>query len=155
MKTFYKTLLPVIAACIMLVSCSKKSDTNKPAGDISALAASSWTVSAFGGVAGNPLTFSVNKSTAVGTVTAVGSQPFGFAVGDQLFTNITANTDGTYSAKGKYTYGTNSSSSSTRSCTLSLQNNNTQLTAFYPAINSSFPAITYVYQQSATIIELP
>jgi len=153
MKTLYKTLLPVIAVCIILVSCSKKSDT-KPAGDISALG-TSWTVSAFGGVSGNPLSFSISKSTAIGTVTSVGTQPFGFAVGDQIFTNITANSNGTYSAKGKYTFGTNSSSSGTRNCTMSLQNNNTQLTVFYPALNSSVPDITYVYQQSTNIIVLP
>jgi len=153
MTICYKTFLPVIAVCIMLVSCSKKSDT-KPAGDISAVAAS-WTISAFGGVSGNPLSFSIDKASATGTVTAVGSQPFGFAVGDKIFTGITANGDGTYSAQGKYTYGTGNTSSVYRKCTMSLQNSNTQLTVFYPAINSSFPDITYVYQQSTNVIVLP
>lgn len=153
MKPIYKTLFPIVIVCLVLASCSKKSNP-KPAGNISALA-TSWTVTAWGGVAGNPLSFTINKSTAVGKVTAVGTQPFGFAIGDQIFTNITANGDGTYSAKGKYTYGTNSSSSGTRNCTMSLQNNNTQLTVFYPALNSSFPDVTYIYQQSSTVIVLP
>jgi len=128
MKPIYKTLLPLVVVCLVLVSCSKKSNP-KPAGDISVLA-TSWTVTTWGGVANNPLSFTINKSTAIGTVTSVGTQPFGFAVGDQLYTNITANSNGTFSAKGKYTYGANNASSSTRNCTLSLQNNNTQLTAF-------------------------
>jgi hypothetical protein len=107
-----------------------------------------WTTPDWGGVADNPLTFNIDATSATGVITAVGSSSFGFAVGDKLFTNITANANGTYSCMGKYTYGTNNSSSSTRSATLSLQNNNTQLTADYPALNSDFPEIIYVYQKS-------
>lgn len=153
MKTVHKTLMVLLIAGVAFTSCTKKSNP-KPAtkGNITALVAN-WSVSTWGGVGSNPIDFTIDD-TGIGTITALGSQPFGFSIGDQLFTNITANTDGTFSAKGKYTFGAGNTSSGIRNCTLSLQNSNTQLTAFYPAISSSFPDLTYVFQKG-TIVILP
>lgn len=133
----------LILFIIAFLSC-KKSISPTPAVSTDPLNGT-WTISAWGGVNGNVLKFIANTDLKAGVVTQVGSQSFGFAVGDQLFSNIV--TSGTYTYTGKYTYGTNNTTSGTRACVLSLQNSNTQLTADYPALNSSFPEIIYVYQK--------
>lgn len=140
LKPLFFTLL-----IITFLSC-KKSTTTNPVTNTGPLNGT-WAVSAWGGVNGNPLAFVANTTPKTGVVTQVGSQPFGFAVGDQLFSNITVSGTGTYTCTGKYTYGANNSTSGTRAANLSLQNNGTQLTADYPAISSSFPEIIYIYQK--------
>jgi len=145
MKTMFKSLLIIIAACITLSACSKKSNVTPSGGDLGPLY-STWSTPAFGGVNNNALTFAVSSGTTTATITQVGSSPFGFAVGDQIFTNLKASGTG-YTGMGKYTYGSNSQNSGMRAVNITLQNNNTQLTADYPALNSSFPEIIYVYQR--------
>ena len=149
MKNLYKTLL-IVALSSVLASCSKKSDTKPATSNLSTVAAE-WTTSAWGGVDGNPLNFTIDANTAIGTITYIGQEPFNFSVGDQLYTKITANSDGTFSATGKFTYGQNNATSSTRGCTLSVQNSGTQLTAYYPAI-TGFPELTYIYQKGSTVV---
>ena len=150
MKNFYKAIL-IFAFSGMVASCSKKNDAKPATTNNLSTVATSWTTSAWGGVDGNPLNFTIDANTAVGTITYIGQEPFNFSVGDQLYTKITANSDGTFSATGKYTYGQNNANSSTRGCTLSLQNSGNQLTAYYPAI-TGFPALTYIYQKGSTVV---
>jgi hypothetical protein len=147
MKKHYKTLFMILALSCMLVACSKKKDDPKPTSDLTAIA-TNWTTSAWGGVDNNALNFTIDGTTGIGTITNLGQEKFNFAIGDHLYFNIKANADGTYSAQGKFTYGINNASSSTRGCTLSLQNNGKQLTAYYPAI-TGFPQLTYIYQQGS------
>jgi len=104
-------------------------------------------ISAWGGVNNNYLSFSVDPTAATGTVTKVGSQPFNFAIGDKLLTNIIYNAPGRFNATGKFTYGANNSSTKTRAAIITLQNNNTQMTIDYVAIDADFPEIFYVFQQ--------
>jgi hypothetical protein len=146
MKSYLKSpLCLIIGATLLLFSCSKKSDNNNtPAADP---IVATWTTSAFGGVSSNPLSFKVNSGATTGTVSSVGSSPFGFAVGDQIFTDLKASGAG-YTGMGKYTYGASSENSGTRAVNITLQNNGSQLTADYPAINASFPEIVYVYQKA-------
>jgi hypothetical protein len=146
MKTIYKTSILMVLVIMTLAACSKK-DTPKPATDIS-LVAGSWVTNQWGGVAGDDLTFSVDKASATGTVTAITGGGYGFTVGTVIFSNIKPNTDGTYSCSGSYN-PTGGGGLLTRNATMSLQNNNTQLTVYYPALNASYPAITYVYQKSS------
>ena len=137
----------MVAVIAMAFSCSKHSKTEvTPAGIPDALA-TTWHTSTWGGVNGNYLVFKIDAATASGTVNIVSVQSFGFAIGDKILTGIKANSDGSFSATGKYTYGTNSESSGTRPCTITLQNNGTQLTIDYPAINAQFPEVVYVYQK--------
>ena len=145
-----KTSMLIGLAAIMLCSCSKK-NTPAPSTDISVLA-TSWSTNEWGGVSGDVLTFAVDKSTAKGTVTGISGGGYGFAVGTVIFSNIKGNGDGTFSCSGTYN-PSGTDGLSTRAATMSLQNNNTQLTVYYPAINSSYPAITYIYQQSAGITQ--
>lgn len=149
MKTIYKTSILMLLAIVTLSSCSKKS-TPAPSTDISVLA-TTWSTDYWGNVQGDVLTFSVDKSTAVATVTSVSGNGYGFAAGNVIYSNIKANGDGTFSCSGSYS--PTGSGFSTRSATMSLQNSNTQLTVYYPAINSSYPAITYIYQQSKGITQ--
>jgi hypothetical protein len=151
MKTIYKTSILMLLTVITLASCAKKNNVT-PAPDISLLAGN-WSVNQWGGVDGDVLTFTIDKTTAVGTVDAISGDGFGFAAGTVIYSDIKANADGTYSCSGSY-FPTGSGTLATRSATMSLQNNNTQLTVFYPAINSSYPAITYIYQQAGTTIVL-
>jgi len=145
MKTKSFFLSFVLIAMSVFISC-KKSDKQSTNIDTLVALNATWVNSAYGGVNSNPIKISINSSTGVGTVTSVGSQNFGIAVGDQFFTNITAGSSGTYNAIGEYTYGS-SFQKGTRPVVLSLQNNNTQLTADYPAINASFPEIIYIFQK--------
>jgi hypothetical protein len=146
MKTIYKTSILMMLAIVMLCSCSKKSNVTPTTG-ISPLAGN-WATTQWGGVSNNTLIFTIDKTSAQGTVDAISGNGFGFASGDIIFSNIKPNSDGTYSCSASYS-ATGSGALSTRSATMSLQNSNTQLTVFYPALNSSFPAITYVFQQSS------
>ena len=149
MKTtsFFKTIFLALLL-VSVFSCTKDNST-KVTNNLTVISGS-WTVSAWGGINGNPLTFSIDATAATGTVTQVGSQPFGFAIGDQLLTNIVYSSSGSYNATGKYTYGPNNATSGTRAAIITLQNSNTQLTIDYPALNSSFPEITYVYQKGTS-----
>jgi hypothetical protein len=149
MKTIYKTPFLILIATAMLLSCSKKSNVT-PSNNINLLA-SAWVTNQWGGVTNNFLIFSVDKSTATGTVTALSGDGFGFTSGDVIYSKIKANSDGTYSCSAAYS-ATGSGVLSFRSATMSLQNSNTQLTVYYPALNSSFPAITYIYQKSSSTL---
>ena len=104
MKTKSLFLKTFILAFVVagLLSCSK-SATVKPTPSLASLSGL-WSVDSWGGVTNNPLTFNIDMSTAIGTVTLIGSQPLGWVVGDKLLTGITANSDGSFSATGKYTY---------------------------------------------------
>ena len=151
MKNLYKTLLMLLLTLgVMLSACSKKSDP-KPSGDLSAVSGD-WTITAWGGEDGNPLNFTIDAKTGIGTITYLSVDKFNYKVGDQLYFNIKTNGDGTYSAKGKFTYGTDNANTSIRDCTLSLQNDGKQLTAEYPAI-TGFPKIIYIYQKGSTVEE--
>jgi len=137
-------MLAVVALC----SCTKKSNV-KPSAGITLLAGN-WATNEWG-VINNTLIFTIDKTTAKGTVDAISNNGFGFTVGATIFSEIKANGDGTYSCQASYSPD-GSTNLSTRSATMSLQNNNTQLTVYYPAINASYPAITYVFQQSNTTV---
>ena len=145
MKTIYKTPILMLLAVITLCSCSKKS-TPAPSTDISVLA-TNWSTNQWGGVVGDMLIFTIDKMTSTGTVDAISGSGYGFTTGTVIYSNIKANGDGTFSCSGSYN-PSGTAGFSTRSATMSLQNNNTQLTVYYPAINTSYPAITYVYQQT-------
>lgn len=144
-KTLFKSILATILI-LAFISC-KKSNTTTQAGTLSG----TWTTNVWGGVSGNVCTWTVSANATTGTITQLGSQTFNFSVGDQLYSGITSSGTGTYNATGKYTYGVNNSQSSTRPCTLTLSNNNTTLTAYYPSItsgaNAGFGPITYVFQK--------
>jgi hypothetical protein len=149
MKTIYKISIFLLLASATFCSCSKK-DTPKPTptptADISVLA-TNWVTNQWGGVAGNYLIFTIDKITFKGTVDDITGDGYGFTVSTVIYSDIKPNGDGTYSCSGSYNpLGTDGLSS--RAATMSLQNNNTQLTVYYPAINSSYPAITYIYQQT-------
>ncbi len=146
MKTIYQTSILMMLVIVTLASCAKKKLV-APTPDISLLAGN-WATTQWG-VYNNTLIFTIDKTTAKGTVDAISNNGFGFVVGDTIFSEIKANSDGTYSCFGWYS-PTGSGPLSTRSATMSLQNNNTQLTVYYPALNAAFPAITYVFQQSST-----
>jgi hypothetical protein len=147
MPHLYLSLVMFVIAGATLTSCSKQNEA-QPQNKLNAISAN-WTTTAWGGEQNDPLNFTIDPSTAIGTVTSIGGETFNFKPGDHLYFNIKANTDGTYSAQGKYTYGPNNASTSTRDCTLSLQNGGSQLTAFYPAI-PGFPNLTYIYQKGTT-----
>ena|ERR1700743_223284 len=146
MKAIYKTSILMALAIFTLASCSKK-ETSKPSTDISLLAGS-WVTNYWGGVQGDDLTFSVDKTTFKGTVTAISGAGYGFTTGTVIFSNIKPNGDGTYSCSGSYN-PSGTDGLQTRAATMSLQNNNTQLTVYYPALNADYPAITYIYQQGS------
>ncbi len=151
MKHLNKRLLFCILIAVTVFSSCSKSGNAKPQNTTNLSALNGiWSVPAWGGVANNTLAFVIQADSTTGVVSQIGSNPFGFAVGDKIFTNIAVSGTGTYSCTGKYTYGTNSTNSSTRSAVMTLQNNNTQLTVDYPAINSSFPEIIYIYQKTTT-----
>jgi len=152
MKIIYKSLLLLfIATSVTFSSCKKSGTTPKTNnGNLDALSGP-WEITAWGGVQGNILNFTVDATAATGTITQVGTQPFGYAVGDKLFTSIIYNSPGRYNATGKFTYGTNNASSKTRAVILTLQNNNTQVTIDYPAIDADFPEIIYIFQKGSAI----
>lgn len=143
-KTFFKSFLAAILL-MAFISC-KKSDTTKQASSLNG----TWSTTNWGGVSANVCTWMVSSNATTGVITQLGSQPFNFSVGDQLYSNITASGTGTYNATGKYTYGVNNAQSATRPCTLTL-NNSTTLTADYPPItsgvNAGFGEIIYVFQK--------
>jgi hypothetical protein len=147
---FKATFLIMIA--VALLSVCGKSDAPAPAttptNNIS-LVAGDWAVTAWGNVSGDELIFSVSASTASGTVTDLTGDGFGFATGDIIYSDIKANGDGTYNCSASYS-ANGSGTLSKRAATMSLQHNNTQLTVYYPEINPSFPAITYIFQQTST-----
>jgi hypothetical protein len=145
MKTIYKTSTLMLLALVILSSCSKK-NTPAPSTDISVLA-TNWVTDQWGGVNDNVLLFTIDKTTAKGTVDAISGNGFGFTGGTVIYSNIKPNGDGTFSCSGSYN-PSDSDGLLTRNATMSLQNNNTQLTVYYPALNSSYPAITYIYQQT-------
>ncbi len=145
MKTIYKTSTLMLLALTMFSACSKK-NTPAPAPGISVLA-TNWVTDQWGGVNDNVLLFTIDKTTAKGTVDAISGNSFGFSAGTVIFSNIKPNGDGTFSCSGTYN-PIGSGGLLTRPATMSLQNGNTQLTVYYPALNSSYPAITYVYQQT-------
>jgi hypothetical protein len=149
MKIIYKTSIVILLALVTLSACSKKNNVTPTAPvDISVLA-TNWITDQWGGVPGNYLIFTIDKTTAKGTVATILGNVGAFTPGTVIFSNIKPNSDGTYSCSGSYNL-TGSDGLSTRSATMSLQNNNTQLTVFYPAINASYPAITYVFQQTSS-----
>jgi hypothetical protein len=148
MKTIYKTSILVLLVLVTLSSCSKKATPTPAASAGISLLAGNWETTQWGGISGDILIFTVDKTTAQGTVDGISGQTFGFSTGTIIFSDIKANTDGTFSCSGAYTQLV-TGAMATRSATMSLQNNNTQLTVNYPAINSSYPAITYVYQQTS------
>jgi len=149
MKIVYKTSILMLLAIVTLSSCSKKNNV-APAPDISLLAGN-WATGQWGGVINNTLIFTIDKTTAKGIVDANRYDGPGFTPGSVMFSNIKANSDGTYSCTGSYP-GSGTDGVLTRSATMSLQNNNTQLTVYYPAVNSSYTAVTYVFQQSSTTL---
>jgi hypothetical protein len=143
MKTIYKTpILMMLAIAVLISSCGKKDSPTPLSTDIS-LVAGTWTTNYWGNVQGNVLTFSVDKNTTNATVTSISGNGYGFAAGDLIYSTIKPNADGTFSCGASYS--PTGSGLSTRNATMSLQNSNTQLTVYYPAINSSFPAITYIF----------
>jgi hypothetical protein len=150
MKTIFKPSILVLLAVVMLASCSKKDSVKPTTSTGISLVAGNWATTEWG-VTNNTLIFTIDKTTAKGTVDAISNNGFGFVVGDTIFSEIRANSDGTYSCSASYS-ATGSGPLSVRNATMSLQNNNTQLTVYYPALNSSFPAITYVFQQSNTTV---
>ena len=130
----------------------KKSETTKPKNPANinlSVLEGSWYNSDWGGVSGNYTAFVINDTTATGTVSYAGPESYNFNVGDKMFTNIVYKSAGTYTAQGKYTFGTDNSSTAMRDVNITLQNNNTQLTADYPALNANFPEIIYVFQQGS------
>ena len=149
MKTIYKTSILMMLAVLMLCSCTKKSNVTPSATGISLLAGN-WATNEWG-VTNNTLIFTIDKTTAKGTVDAISNNGFGFTVGATIFSEIRANGDGTFSCQASYSPD-GSTNLATRSATMSLQNSNTQLTVYYPALNASYPAITYVFQQSNTTV---
>ena len=153
MKHLKLTLLLCIAVTgFSLTSCSKSSAT-KPATTASlSLIQGSWYTSGWGGVNGNYFGFNLATGTTTALVNYIGNQPFNFAIGDQMFTNLALQSDGSYTGMGKYTYGTNNASTSTRAVVITLQNNNTQMTADYPAINASFPEIIYIFVKGSVTV---
>ncbi len=137
--------LIAIGSILMITSCKK---SNSGSGNTDALAKlnATWVNTAYGGVNNNTIKVSINSTTSTGTVTEIGAQNFGIVVGDLFFTGITAGTGGAFNGTGLYTYSPGNQKA-TRAVVLTLQNNNTQLTADYPALNASFPEIIYVYQK--------
>ncbi|MDQ2719981.1 MAG: hypothetical protein M3Z26_09535 [Bacteroidota bacterium] len=148
MKTqiLFKAILPAILL-VTFISCKKSDTKTQNPGTLNG----TWTTTNWGGVSGNVCTWTVSSNATTGLITQLGSQPFNFSTGDQLYFNIAASSAGSYTAMGKYTYGVNNAQSSTRPCTLSLSNNNSTLTADYPPItsgvNAGFGEIVYVYQK--------
>jgi len=149
MKTTTKILsFLFLISCIGFTACKKDSTTAISANSLSPLSGS-WTISAWGGVENNLFNFSIDATTGIGTITEVGAQSFGFTAGDKFLTSIIYNSPDRFNASGEYTYGTNNETSGTRAAILTLQNNNTQLTIDYPAINSDFQEIIYVFQKGS------
>ncbi len=129
-----------------IFSCKKNNTGNKATNNLGALNGT-WVNTSFGGINGNVIKFVVNPDDTTGVITQLGSSAFGFTTGETLFSGITPTGSGTYSSMGTYTFGTNNATTSTRSDVMTLQNNDTQLTVDYPALNVSFPEIIYVYQK--------
>ena len=105
----------------------KKSDTKTQAGTISG----TWQTTAWGQESGNIMGFVINPSGTIGNITQLGTQPYGFSVGDVIYTSITSTGTGTYSSTGSYHWGTNNSVVGHASCVLTLQSNNTVLYVHY------------------------
>jgi flagellar basal body L-ring protein FlgH len=147
---FKATFLIMIA--VALLSVCGKSDTPKPATTATnniSLVAGDWVTTQWGGVTNDILVFTVSSTSYNAKVANLYGSSHGFATGDVIYSNIKANSDGTYSCNASYS-ANGSGTLSTRAATMSLQNNNTQLTVYYPEINDSFPAITYIFQQTST-----
>ena len=123
-----RKLIPFLAIIILLSACSKKDSTNNT---VSSTLSGTWMNSAWGGTANNTIKFSFSSDGGAGIVSQLGSSPWGFSVGDALYSNVTSTGNGTYSGNGKYTYGTNNTSSSYAPVTLMLQNNGSTLFAHY------------------------
>ena len=153
MKHLKLTLIMCLAiAGISLTSCSKSNDTKPVTKSNLSLIQGDWYTSGWGGVDGNYFGFNLATGSTTALVTLVGNQPFNFAVGDQMFTGLTLQSNGSYTGMGKYTYGTNNASTGIRAVVITLQNSNTQMTADYPAINASFPEITYIFQKGTVTV---
>src|SRR5579863_5058950 len=99
MKTIYKTSILMMLAVVTLCSCTKKSNV-KPSTGISLLAGN-WATNEWGAT-NNTLIFTIDKTTAKGTVDAISNNGFGFTVGATIFSEIKANADGTYSCQASY-----------------------------------------------------
>lgn len=109
-----------------LLSCKKAEVTHAPANLVG-----NWSTNIWYGVSGDICTFSVSSNANTGVITQLGSQPFNFSVGDILFSNITNVAPGSYTALGKYTFGTNNLVVGSTAASLTLQSNNTQLLVQY------------------------
>lgn len=144
-KNTLLTLLSAVLLGITIFSCSKSKDVKPTPNPLAALVAT-WSVSVWGGVQNNPLTFSISSNATTAVITQVGSQPFNFAVGDQLYSSIAASGTNSWTCMGKYTYGVNNATVAQRPAVMSLQNGGTELEVDYPA-NNGFAALTYFYQK--------
>lgn len=140
-KILFKTILAAILVTAF-ISC-KKSATPQPA-----TLTGTWSNNIWYNVSGNICTFSVAPNATTGIITQLGSQPFNFSVGDQLFSNITAAGTGAYHAMGKYTYGAGNAQVGSTVATLTLQNNNKQLYVQYsPDDSTGITPPNYIYKR--------
>ncbi len=145
-----KRLIPITvltAVLVVFVSCSKKSGSTTPANPLASLNGN-WYVNTWGGVAGNLFVFRINQETKTGAVQTVGSNPFGYAVGETLFSNITSTADpAVFTCTAIFKYGAGNTQTATTTGKLTLLAGNTQLLVqLAPAMGVTPADWTYLKQ---------
>jgi hypothetical protein len=124
-KQFY---FAAIAITLCSFNACKKSSTATPA--INSLAAinASWYVTTWGGVANNNFVYKIDQSLKTSVVQSIGTQPFGYAVGETILSNITATANASvFTCDAIFHYGNNNGSTASTTGTLTLQTSGTQL----------------------------
>lgn len=111
------------AGLVALTGCGGSSSPTNPSGTSSLTSLSgTWSTPAWGGVGGNPLAVRIDQSTQTGTIQSIGTQTFGYAVGDVVWNGIaTTATNNVFSCNAIFRYGTNNQSVATTTGTITLQ----------------------------------
>lgn len=124
-----KKLFYLAASTILLffAACKKNETTTPPANPLAAINGN-WYVNTWGGVPNNIYVFKIDQNLKTGVIQSLGSQPFGYSVGETILSNITATAIPTiFTGNAVFKYGVNNTSTANTTATLTLLNNNTQL----------------------------
>jgi hypothetical protein len=125
----YFSCITLFILLFSFTACKKSSNDPAPvpANPIASLNAS-WYVNSWGGIANNSFVFKIDQNLKTGVVQTVGAQPFGYAVGETILSNITATANtAVFTCNAVFKYGNNNGSTANTTGTLTLQINNTQL----------------------------
>jgi hypothetical protein len=119
--------LAATTTILFFASCKKSETTINPANPLSAVNGN-WYVNTWGGVPNNIYVFKIDQNLKTGVIQSLGSQPFGYTVGETILSNMTATANANvFTSNAIFKYGVNNGSTANTTATLTLQNNNTQL----------------------------